>query len=158
MKIQHILRPLLCVFLCLLIGGGSGFLTMDSINTWYTTLNKPFFTPPNWIFGPVWTILYTIRGISAGLVWNNSFNKKTKNKALGVFTAHMLLNGLWSVLFFGFMNPELAFIEILLLLGTILYYSKLFHAIYPLTAWMQVPYITWVTFATLLNGSIAWLN
>jgi tryptophan-rich sensory protein len=56
------------------------------------------------------------------------------------------------------MNPELAFIEILLLLGSILYYSKLFYAIYPLTAWMQVPYITWVTFATLLNGSIAWLN
>ena len=158
MKVQHILRPLLCVFLCLLIGGASGFLTMDSINTWYTTLNKPFFTSPNWIFGPVWTILYTIMGISAGLVWNNSCNKKTKNKALAVFTAHILLNGLWSVLFFGFMNPELAFIEILLLLGSILYYSKLFYAIYPLTAWMQVPYITWVTFATLLNGSIAWLN
>ena len=153
-----ILRPLLCAFICLIIGGGSGFLTADSISTWYIDINKPFFNPPNWVFGPVWTTLYTIMGISAGLIWNTGIQNKNTKKALLVFAIHILLNGLWSILFFGLKNPELAFIEIVLLLASIIYYTQIFYRIRPLTAWLQIPYIFWVSFASILNGSIAWLN
>ena len=153
-----ILRPLLCASICLIIGGGSGFLTADSISTWYIDINKPFFNPPNWVFGPVWTTLYTIMGISVGLIWNTGIQSKNTKKALWVFAIHVLLNGLWSILFFGLKNPELAFIEIVLLLASIIYYTQIFYRIRPLTAWLQIPYIFWVSFASILNGSIAWLN
>ena len=158
MNMAHFFRPLLCVFICLLVGGGSGFLTVDSISTWYVDINKPFFNPPNWIFGPVWTTLYTLMGVSAGLIWNTSAKNKATKKALLAFSLHLMLNGLWSILFFGLKNPELAFAEILLLLTSIIYYTALFYRICPITAWMQAPYIAWVGFASLLNGSIAWLN
>ena len=154
----HFFRPLLCVFICLLVGGGSGFLTVDSISTWYVDINKPFFNPPNWIFGPVWTSLYTLMGVSAGLIWNSSAKNKATNKALLAFSLPLILHVLWYILFFGLKNPELAFAEILLLLTSIIYYTALFYRIRPITAWMQAPYIAWVGFASLLNGSIAWLN
>lgn len=155
---SSILRPIVCTLICLFIGVGSGFLTVDSISTWYVDINKPFFNPPNWVFGPVWTTLYTIMGISAGLIWNVGWSSPSVKKALAVFGVHMLLNGLWSILFFGLMNPEIAFIEILILLGSMVYYTRLFYAIKPITAWLQVPYLAWVSFASVLNGSIAWLN
>lgn len=153
-----IIRPLLCVLICLFIGGSSGLLTADSISTWYVDINKPFFNPPNWVFGPVWTALYTIMGISAGLIWNTGIQNKNTKKSLCVFAIHIFLNGLWSILFFRLKNPELAFIEIVLLLASIIYYTQLFYRIRPLTAWLQIPYIFWVSFASILNGSIAWLN
>ena len=153
-----IIRPLLCALICLFIGGSSGFLTADSVSTWYVDINKPFFNPPNWVFGPVWTTLYTIMGISAGLIWNTGIQNKNTKKSLCVFTIHIFLNGLWSILFFGLKNPELAFIEIVFLLASIIYYTQLFYRIRPLTAWLQIPYIFWVSFASILNGSIAWLN
>lgn len=158
MKITATFKPLICVFGCLLVGAVSGFLTVDSISTWYVDINKPFFNPPNWVFGPVWTILYTIMGFSAGLIWNMGWSSPGVKIALGVFSVHMLLNGLWSVLFFGLKNPEIAFIEILVLLGSMMYYTRLFYALKPFTAWLQVPYLAWVSFASVLNGSIAWLN
>ena len=158
MNMAYFFRPLLCVFICLLVGAGSGFLTVDSINTWYIDINKPFFNPPNWIFGPVWTTLYTLMGVSAGLIWITGAQDKATKKALFAFIIHLTLNGLWSILFFGLKNPELAFAEILLLLTSIMYYTALFYSIRPISAWMQAPYIAWVGFATLLNGSITWLN
>jgi tryptophan-rich sensory protein len=97
-------------------------------------------------------------GVSAGLIWNTGAKDKAIKKALLAFSIHLILNGLWSILFFGLKNPELAFAEILLLLTSIMYYMALFYRIRPITAWMQIPYIAWVGFATLLNGSIAWLN
>ena len=158
MNMAYFFRPLLCVFICLLVGAGSGFLTVDSINTWYIDIKKPFFNPPNWIFGPIWTTLYTLMGVSAGLIWNTGAQDKAAKKALFAFIIHLTLNGLWSILFFGLKNPELAFAEILLLLTSIMYYTALFYRIRPISAWMQAPYIAWVGFATLLNGSITWLN
>lgn len=148
----------LAIITCWVIGAGSGFLTVDAISTWYVEINKPGFNPPNWVFGPVWTSLYTIMGFSAGVIWNMGWSNPDVKKALGVFSIHMLLNGLWSILFFGLKNPEIAFVEILILLGSMVYYTRLFYALKPFTAWLQVPYLAWVSFASVLNGSIAWLN
>jgi tryptophan-rich sensory protein len=97
-------------------------------------------------------------GVSAGIIWNQGFSNPQVKKALGVFSIHMVLNGLWSILFFGLKNPELAFVEILILLASMIYYTRLFYQIKPFTAWMQIPYLMWVSFASVLNGSIAWLN
>lgn len=151
-------RISLAVIACLVIGAGSGFLTVDSISTWYVDINKPSFNPPNWVFGPVWTTLYKLMGVSAGIIWNQGFSNPQVKKALVVFSVHIVLNGLWSILFFGLKNPELAFVEILILLASMVYYTRLFYQIKPFTAWMQIPYLMWVSFASVLNGSIAWLN
>lgn len=151
-------RISLAVIACLVIGGGSGFLTVDSISTWYVDINKPSFNPPNWVFGPVWTTLYTLMGVSAGIIWNQGYSNPQVKKALVVFSVHLVLNGLWSILFFGLKNPELAFVEILILLASMVYYTRMFYQIKPFTAWMQIPYLMWVSFASVLNGSIAWLN
>ncbi len=158
MKKSIILKIVISAVICLAIGGLSGFATAGSIGGWYETLNKPVFNPPNWIFGPVWSTLYIFMGISAGMIWHQGLKNPAVKKALTIFAIHMLLNAAWSLLFFGAQNPVLAFIEILFLLGFILYFSKLFYQIKPITGLLQIPYILWVSFATLLNGSIVWLN
>ena len=146
------------VVICLAVGGVSGYLTSGAISTWYEQLNKPFFNPPDWVFGPVWSLLYTLMGISAGIIWHQGIDQKAVKKALIVFGVHLLFNFSWSLIFFGLKMPVLAFIEIIILLGSILYFSRLFYTIKPITAWMQIPYMLWVSFATVLNGAIAWLN
>jgi tryptophan-rich sensory protein len=158
MKNYTILKILLSITICLAVGGLSGYLTSGSISTWYVGINKPSFNPPNWIFGPVWTTLYTLMGISAGLIWSKGLEFATTKKALYVFGIHLVLNFSWSLIFFGLEQPFWAFIEILFLLSSIFYFTNLFYQISPLTGWLQVPYILWVSFATTLNGAIAWLN
>lgn len=145
------------VVICLGTGFLSGLSTASSVSGWYQTINKPFFTPPGWVFGPVWTILYTIMGVTAAWIWHTS-EGRVRKQALIVFGIHLLLNAMWTQLFFGFQLPEWAFIEIIILLGMIIYYSVLFYRIRPWTGWIQIPYILWVSFATVLTGSIAWLN
>ena len=146
------------VILCLVVGGLSGFLTSGSLSTWYVDLVKPSFNPPNWIFGPVWTTLYTLMGISAGIILHQGVEKTEVKKALAIFGVHLILNFFWSIIFFGLQQPEWAFVEIIILLASIFYFSVLFYRIKPATAYLQIPYMWWVTFATVLNGSIAWLN
>lgn len=153
------LKIVIAVIICLAIGYGSGLATQSSITTWYPTLNKPFFNPPNWLFAPVWTLLYVMMGVSAGLVWSKMESVPVLvKKALWVFAIQLILNALWSFLFFGMCNPFLAFIEILLLWLMILETIKLFKPIDPLASKLLIPYLLWVSFATLLNGSIWWLN
>ncbi|RXR35472.1 tryptophan-rich sensory protein [Flavobacterium piscinae] len=153
------LKIVIAVIICLAIGYGSGIATQSSITTWYPTLNKPFFNPPNWLFAPVWTILYVMMGVSAGLVWSKmEVIPLLVKKALWVFAIQLILNALWSFLFFGMCNPFLAFIEILLLWLMILETVKLFKPIDPLANKLLIPYLLWVSFATLLNGAIWWLN
>ena len=135
---------------------GSVF-TFPAIPTWYATLNKPFFSPPNWIFGPVWTALFTLMGIALYLVWQ----KKTKFKkaaALRIFTIQLILNTLWSILFFGLQSPALAFIEILFLWAFIALSIKAFYKVSKAAGYLLVPYILWISFATLLNLAIVMLN
>ena len=112
---QKILKIVLVVAVCLTVGYFSGMETRESITTWYPTLVKPIFNPPNSIFGPVWTLLYIMMGIAAGLVWTNGYEEQTTKKALGFFAIQLGLNALWSYLFFGLHNPFLALIEIILL-------------------------------------------
>ena len=144
--------------ICLAVGGLSGIVTADSIPNWYSTLNKPSFNPPNWIFGPVWTFLYTLMGISAGIIWEKGLEREEVREALQIFGVHLLLNAFWTILFFGFQTPEIALAEILILLITIILYTRRFYRIDHISGWMQVPYIAWVSFATILNLSIVWLN
>ncbi len=153
------LRISYCVIICLTVGFFSGKITQSSITTWYPTLVKPVFNPPNWVFAPVWTMLYTFMGIAAGLIWNEIENKTKEVKiALQYFILQLGLNALWSYLFFGLQNLVLASIEIILLLLILVECYKLFKPINATAAKLFIPYIVWVSFATLLTCSILYLN
>ena len=153
------LRISYCIIICLTVGFFSGKITQSSITTWYPTLVKPVFNPPNWVFAPVWTMLYTFMGIAAGLIWNEIENKTKEVKiALQYFILQLGLNALWSYLFFGLQNLVLASIEIILLLLILVECYKLFKPINATAAKLFMPYIVWVSFATLLTCSILYLN
>jgi len=149
------------LFLSILIAQSAGIIgtvfTSSSIDSWYSTLNRPSFSPPNWVFGPVWITLYTLMGIAAYLVWRNRKNKQVKT-ALTFYAIQLVLNSLWSILFFGQQNPGLAFAEILILLFFIILTAVYF---YKENAWAGIlflPYIAWVSFASILNYAIWQLN
>lgn len=153
------LRILYVVAICLAVGYLSSLVTQSSIDTWYPTLEKPFFNPPNWVFAPVWTLLFIMMGVAGGLIWNRlESNEKEVKKALFFFTAQLLLNALWSYLFFGLCNIFLALIEIILLWLTIYETYILFKKIDKKAGWLLIPYLVWVAFATLLTGAIYYLN
>lgn len=144
----------------ILIAQSAGFIgtffTIGAIPTWYAFLNKPTFSPPNWLFGPVWTILYTMIGISFYLIWINY--KKNNSWAIKFFIFHLLLNSMWSIIFFGLKNLSLALIEIVILWSSILYMIKNFYKINKLSSFLLIPYLLWVSFASILNLSIWMLN
>ena len=140
------------------IGFLSGFATQSSIDTWYLTLNKPSFNPPNWIFAPVWTLLYILMGIAAGIVWSKGYYHKWVKTAMYHFVFQLLFNGLWSIVFFGFKSPGLALIVILNLIVLIALTYKWFKIVSKNAAYLLIPYFVWVVFATVLNFSIWQLN
>ncbi|MCL9809307.1 tryptophan-rich sensory protein [Flavobacterium sp. HXWNR70] len=152
-------KTVIAVVACLSVGYLSSFITRSAITNWYSTLEKPFFNPPNWLFAPVWSSLYILMGIALGIVWSKyqKNNAEVKN-ALQVFVFQLLLNALWSLLFFGLKNPLLAFIEIILLWLVIYEAIKSFRKIDGLASKLLIPYLAWVSFATILNGSIWYLN
>jgi len=152
------LKITIAVIVCLAIGGLSGVATTDAITGWYATITKPSFNPPNWIFGPVWTALYIMMGVAAGLVWKAGWDKKDVRTALVIFGIQLLLNGLWSIIFFAWESPRWALVEILVLLVFILFTMVSFRRISIVAAYLLLPYLLWVSFATLLNASIWWLN
>ena len=152
------LKILIAVAICLVIGFLSGFATQSSVDTWYATLNKPFFNPPNWVFAPVWTLLYILMGIAAGIVWSKGLYHKWVKTALYHFIIQLLFNGLWSIVFFGFQSPGFAFLVIIALLVLILLTYKWFKIVNKTAAYLLIPYLAWVTFAMLLNASIWYLN
>ena len=153
------LRILYCITVCLVVGFLSGKITQSSINTWYPDLIKPIYNPPNWIFAPVWTILYIFMGTAAGLIWNEMETKEKEVKnALKYFVFQLALNALWSYLFFGLHNLLLASIEIILLLLVIFECYKIFKPINPTASKLFIPYLVWVGFATLLTLNIYYLN
>ncbi|MGB5513607.1 MAG: TspO/MBR family protein [Thermoanaerobaculia bacterium] len=142
----------------LAVGGLSGFVTARSVATWYPTLIKPFFNPPAWVFGPTWTLLYIMMGVAAFLVWRQGFSTKDVRLALTLFAAQLALNGLWSILFFGLQSPGVAFAEIMLLWLSIVATVWIFRRVVPAAALLMLPYLAWVSFAAVLNGSIWMLN
>lgn len=152
-------RILTVVVTCLAIGYFSGLVTKSSIATWFPTLIKPSFNPPAWVFAPVWTMLYTMMGVAAGLVWNKiNSQPETVKKALIFFAIQLGLNALWSILFFGLKNPLLALIEIVILWLMIYETYIKFGKIDKIAGYLFIPYLLWVSFATVLNSSIWWLN
>ncbi len=149
----------LLVSLILPIGLSSiaGIFTTKEIDVWYAMLNKPSFNPPSYLFGPVWTALYILMGISMFLIWNTP-KTELRQKALAIFGIQLFLNFWWSILFFSFHAICLSVVDILLMWFLIIYMIILFKKIKPVAAYLQIPYLVWVTFATVLNISIWYLN
>jgi tryptophan-rich sensory protein len=143
---------------CELVGILSTPFTLTAISTWYVFLNKPLFSPPNWVFGPVWTVLYCLMGISAFLIWEKAGKNKKGKRALSYFLLQLFFNFLWSLLFFGLRNPVLGFLDIIALLVSIIVTILAFYKISKLAAYLLIPYLLWVSFATILNLSIVVLN
>lgn len=152
------LKLFIAVAVCELIGIAGTPFTIASVQTWYQTLNKPFFSPPNWIFGPVWTILYLMMGIAAFLIWEKGLKSKKVKTALKYFLVQLMCNFLWSIIFFGLHAPFVAFIDILVLWIAILLTIMQFYKLSKPSAYLLIPYLAWVSFATLLNGAIVLLN
>jgi tryptophan-rich sensory protein len=148
----------IAVFVCLLVGFLSSFATQSSVNSWYLTLNKPSFNPPNWVFAPVWTVLYILMGIAAGLVWAKGYYHLWVKTALYHFVFQLLLNALWSVVFFGLKNPFIALLIITGLNVLLLFTFKSFKVADTKAAYLLLPYMVWVGFATVLNFAIWYLN
>lgn len=157
MKINTVLKLVLSLLPPLLIGAIAGFFTSKAIPVWYASLNQPSFNPPNWLFGPVWTTLYILMGISFFLVWQLPPNE-SKNKAIKIYFVQLALNFAWSFLFFYFKNIGLALVEILVLWIAIMVMLVRMHRVKPLASYINIPYIIWVSFATALNASYYFLN
>lgn len=153
----HWPKMLVTVLGIVLLGSLAGVANSGNISTWYAGLEKPPFNPPDWLFAPVWTLLYSLMGASLYLVMN-TLTSLLRTKALALFTAQLILNLSWSFIFFHFRQPGLAFLEILVLLGITFWMIVIFRRVRPLAAWLQIPYLFWLTFAALLNGSIFYLN
>lgn len=152
-------KILLFVVTCIAIGYLSGMATQSSVTTWFPKLIKPSFNPPAWVFAPVWSMLYIMMGIAAGLVWNRiDYEKEAVSKALLFFVIQLVLNAAWSLIFFGLKNPLLALIEIVLLWLMIYETYIKFIKIDKIAGYLFIPYLLWVSFAAVLNASIWWLN
>jgi len=141
-----------------LLGASGGFFTASSVGSWYSTVNKPSFNPPNWIFAPVWTILFLLMGIALYLVLSKGFNYNGVKVAVWIFAVQLVLNILWSYLFFGLQNPFYALIEIIFLIISILATMYFFYRVSPVATYLLIPYILWVSFASVLNFYIYILN
>ncbi len=142
----------------LAVGVLSGVATARGVTEWYPTLTRPAFTPPSWIFGPVWTLLYLMMGFAAFLVWQWGLEAAGVRVALVAFLVQLALNGLWSLLFFGLRAPGAAFVDIILLWLAIAVTTWLFWRVVHVAGALMLPYLAWVTFAAVLNGSIWSLN
>lgn len=132
--------------------------TVSAIPTWYESLAKPSWNPPGWIFGPVWTILYTLMGIAAYRIWRKGMKKQAVRQAVILFSIHLAFNALWSIIFFGLQHIPLAFLEILVLLCLIVIVTLRFYHLDKIAAYLLLPYLVWVSFATYLTYAILRLN
>lgn len=146
------------IVLAELAGIVGSFSTISSIPTWYATLTRPALNPPSWIFGPVWTTLFALMGVAAFLVFRQGWQKREVKKALAVFVLQLILNTLWSIIFFGLHNIGLALFEIILLWLAILVTIISFYRVSKAAAYLLIPYIAWVSFAIYLNYAIWGLN
>lgn len=156
---KNLYKFIIAILICEGAGLIGSVFTMSSIPTWYATLNKPVFSPPNWIFAPVWTTLYFLMGVSLYLVWAKKIDKKAlKIKAYQVFFAQLILNVLWSLVFFGMKSPFAGLVVIIILWLLIIETIRRFAKIDKTASVLQYPYLIWVTFATILNFSIWVLN
>lgn len=155
---SKLLKLTASILVCFLAGGLGSVFTVPAIPTWYAGLNKPFFSPPNWLFGPAWTTLYVLMGIALFLVWQKGTKNKKVQEGLKLFGIQLLLNASWSPVFFGAKNLFLAFVIIvfmwIFILKTILAFGKIDKR----AGYLLYPYLLWVSFATILNFSVWLLN
>jgi tryptophan-rich sensory protein len=124
---------------------------------WYAALNKPSWNPPSWLFGPVWTVLYTMMAVAAWLVWKRG-GFAQQRLPLTAFLVQMVLNAAWSPLFFGAQQPALALVNILLLFAAIVWTMVEFFPVHRIATALLAPYLAWVSFATVLNATLWWMN
>lgn len=149
-------KTIIAVATCLGLGIASGLSTTSEIGSWYQTINKPTWNPPSWIFGPMWTTLYILMGVAFARIWYSDHSEK--KTAMTFFVVQFVLNLLWSPTFFGLHQMGWALVVILALLATLIYTTYRCGKIDKTAAYMLVPYILWVSFATFLNGTIWGLN
>jgi tryptophan-rich sensory protein len=157
-------RVLVSVLVISTLGFLSGYLTQTGVTSWYRELNKPFFNPPNWVFGPAWTLLYILMGFSFGRIWQVAARSRYPiisiyaKKGLGLFALHFILNLAWTPVFFAWQKPGFAIFIILTMLFLIGWLIKHFFRLDRVASFLLVPYFGWVAFASILNISIYWLN
>jgi len=151
-------RLIISLALPQLAGLIGSIFTTSAIPAWYATLQKPSFSPPNWIFGPVWIILYILMGISVYLIWQKAAEKKKVKKALWLFWIHLFFNVAWSIIFFGLQNPMLAFLNIIIIWFLIIVLMIKFWKVDKWATYLLIPYLFWVSFASVLNYFIWYLN
>ena len=158
MRINNTFKLIIAIVVCELAGIIGSVFTTPSIASWYSTLIKPALNPPSWVFGPVWTTLFVLMGISVFLIWKKGLDRKDVKIALIVFIGQLVLNTLWSIIFFGLHSPGGALIEIVFLWLAILTTIVAFKKISKPAMWLLLPYILWVSFAMYLNFAIWTLN
>ncbi|MBU1094959.1 MAG: tryptophan-rich sensory protein [Bacteroidetes bacterium] len=157
MNKSKIIKLIVSIILPLAIGSIAGMFTSAGTSGWLDTLNSPSFRPPNWVFGPVWTILYLLMGFSLFLIWTQQTSRQ-RNLAIASFFVQLTLNFLWSFIFFSFHWIGIALTEIILLWVSIVIMLVLFYKIKPMAAYINIAYLLWVTFAAVLNASYYFLN
>jgi translocator protein len=155
---SKILKLIISIAVPVAVGAVSGLFTVSEISGWYQTINKPSWNPPSWIFSPVWTTLYIMMGIALYLVWTAEVKPAAKKKAIAFFVIQLVLNFFWSFIFFKQHQIGLAFAEIIIMFVFILMTIFSFARINKAAAWLLVPYISWVSFATILTYTIWQLN
>lgn len=157
-NLSSTLKLVIAILACEVIGFTSGLIGSAAMNTWFDNLQKPSWNPPGFLFAPVWTLLYALMGIAFWLIWKNESPEANKRSAYFAFALQLFLNFWWSIIFFRFQSPFFALIEILLLLAMILLTAYQFSKISKTAAWLLVPYVLWVSFASVLNYTIWSLN
>jgi len=154
---QQILKLVVSIALPLLVGAVAGMFTARSVPDWFASLNKPSFSPPNSWFGPVWTFLYILMGFSLFLIWKQA-PSQLRNVSITLFIIQLFLNFAWSFLFFYFKLIGIALVEIVLLWFAIVMMVIYFYKVLPLAAYINIPYLLWVSFAGILNTAYYILN
>ena len=143
-----------------LISVPAGFITSNNVLSWYADIIRPGFSPPNWVFGPVWSFLYAIMSVAVWNVWNNTkeINKSLGIKILSIYFIHLLVGASWSFVFFGLHKILLGVVVIVMIISFILYLMKLYWQISKISTYIMIPYLAWSCYALLLNFSIWKLN
>ena len=155
---SNTLKLIISILIPVAIGATAGFFTATGMGSWYQTIQKPSWNPPGWIFGPVWTTLYIMMGIALFLVWRSGATDGLKKTAISLFAIQLVLNFFWSFIFFKLQLPGWAFAEIILMWIMIFISILWFGKISSTAAWLLVPYISWVSFASVLNYAVWKLN
>jgi len=154
----NVIRLIIAILICQMIGLIGAVFTSSSVSTWYVTLTKPSFNPPNWVFAPVWTTLYIMMGISAFLVWEKGFENQKVKTSLSIFGIQLILNLSWTIIFFGLKSTMGGLVVIIILWFLILLTILHFYKLSKVAGIILLPYIMWVSFATVLNTAIVILN